>query len=186
VTWSNRRGFPVDPLSATRPENSEKRALLADYARRYPLPTFVETGIYRGDCAALDINALFEIVFVIDPSVDNCMRVLEALPPVNVVRVLPGDSAELLPELLRSLTRPALFWLDAHGMEANEPSSPLLMELGAILCWRHADRSVVLMDDMRLMGIVPGWPSLDALADLCEPKWNVEVALDVMRCTPKS
>lgn len=182
MAWSNRRGFPVDPNSSVRPGNAEKRALIRECAKLWRLRTFVETGIYQGDCAALEVGELFDAAFVIDPGADNCMRALQALPIGTVVRVLPGDSAVVLPDLLMKLTKPALFWLDAHGMDEENPSSPLLRELGTILCWKHAAASVVLIDDMRLMGVVPGWPSLDELADLCEPMWEVAVEMDVMRC----
>ena len=63
--------------------------------------------------------------------------------------------------------------------------TPLLEELKAILTWEHAPASVVLVDDMRLLG-QPGWPARADLAglDLGEI-WDAEETADILRLTPR-
>jgi hypothetical protein len=61
------------------------------------------------------------------------------------VHLFHGDSGAVLPQVVRAITEPALFWLDAHwGAE----SAPIRQELDCI--YRHPIRDhVLLIDDAR-------------------------------------
>jgi len=98
-----------------------------------------------------------------------------------------GDSAERLPDILRMLSDPVLFWLDAHLVaEASEINSSSLMgELDAILGWPHARQSVVLIDDLRMMGR-EGWPTIEHVRVKVGNVWVREEKDDMMRLTPRS
>ena len=102
--------------------------------------------------------------------------------------VRTGDSAYLLPMLLASRNGPAFFWLDAHLVEEayEENSSPLDAELAAILAWPHAAGSVVLIDDVRMMGR-EGWPAVRGVLEQAYVRpghWAMEVKDDILRLTP--
>jgi hypothetical protein len=81
-----------------------------------------------------------------------------------------------------------LFWLDAHTISAEERSPtvcPVLAELDAIIHWRYADTSVVLVDDLAYFGRVHGWPTLDELYEkAAEGPWQRDEADGVLRLTP--
>jgi predicted O-methyltransferase YrrM len=140
-----------------------KHALLREQARRHRLRVLVETGTYMGE-TAWALRREFEHVETIElePTLVRLARVRFAR--TRGVRVHEGDSASVLPGVLASLDRPALFWLDAHpctDRAASDAPVPLLTELAAIAA-HPVEGHVVLIDDMRLMGN-PGFPRADEL-----------------------
>jgi hypothetical protein len=160
-----------------------KQALLADYWARYgPFRFVVETGVWqgRGSCMQFAGDASEYVAVEKD-------RVSAVAAWGQGFDVRVGDSAVLLPGILAARDAPAFFWLDAHLVsEAYEVNhSPLLAELEAIVAWPHAAGSVVLVDDVRMMGR-DGWPSLrEALGVYVRAGWwAVEVADDILRFTP--
>lgn len=164
---------------------AEKQQVLADYWQRYgPFRFIVETGIWQGGGSAMQFRSERSEYVAIETDRGSAARAWERGYDVRV-----GDSAELLPQLLLARDAPAFFWLDAHLVEEayQENSSPLLAELQAIVAWPHAARSVVLVDDVKMMGR-DGWPSVRELlrAAYVRPGfWNVEIADDILRFTPQ-
>jgi len=125
--------------------------------RRAPR-VFVETGTFRGDCAAREA-AWFRHVFTIelDPELAEAARKRFADEPN--VEVIEGDSGEVLPFLIArpELQEPALFYLDGHwsgGITArgrlDEDGCPLLREMEALGHRSFAD--IIVIDDARLFG----------------------------------
>jgi hypothetical protein len=105
------------------------------------------------------------------------------------VRVLEGDSADLLPGLLAGLREPALFWLDGHysgGLTGRGPTdTPLMRELEAIRqCGIHGH--VILIDDARCLGTGDYPATIEVKRALLriDPLYRVEVAEDIVRCEP--
>jgi hypothetical protein len=125
-----------------------KQRALREYARRYGLRTLVETGTYYGEMPAAlkrDFARIFSVEF--DHALaQRAARLFDRLPHI---RILEGPSEQIIPELLKSLSEPALFWLDAgYYTWDNLPRDRerLPIELNAIL--GHAVRGhVVLIDD---------------------------------------
>lgn len=175
----------------------EKVALLRSYAQRFGLWTMVETGVYMGSCSGLQMLDDLESLVVIDYQQQN----IDRLPNDPRLLACLGDSAGVLPILLaersydRWINGPALFWLDAHAIDANEgaPSCPLRLELEAIVSWAHGAGSVILIDDLRLMQPESeyvrelGWPTLGELRELADAPgfWICEEGDDIMRLTPR-
>jgi hypothetical protein len=95
------------------------------------------------------------------------------------VKSLQGESAAVLRDLLPSLNRSALFWLDAHWFSSMAESKlqqcGLLDELGVISRWGSCARSVLLIDDVHLFMRRPlggnyrqeEWPDLAELQNFC-------------------
>jgi hypothetical protein len=77
------------------------------------------------------------------------------------VRLLHGDSGKMLPEALRLIEGPTLYWLDAHyskGITARgDKETPVLQEL-SIIADRAQAGDVILIDDARHFGLHPGYP----------------------------
>jgi hypothetical protein len=163
-----------------------KVALLRSYAAGYN--TFIETGIYNGHGSGHEMTDLFPHIFMLDLDIANCV----AARRYPQILCYPGDSAVTLPLLLEATPAPALFWLDAHlvaeydGEAAlHENPCPLLAELRAILAWEHAAASTVLIDDVRLMGEEPGWPTLFEVEAITSVWRGYQNADDVIRLTPR-
>ena len=74
------------------------------------------------------------------------------------VRILHGDSADLLPSLLLTIREPILFWLDGHFSGENtgigNAESPVTAEIEHILRLRQGFGDVIIIDDARCF---TGW-----------------------------
>lgn len=102
----------------------------------------------------------------------------------NVELVL-GDGAVVLPRLAPNL-RQALLFLDGHFSggatgQGGEPE-PVLKELDLLA--EHLDKlAAVVIDDFRLFGVEPGWPSKHAVLQKVDqtfpqPDWVITVQYD--------
>ena len=142
ITWTHLDGKEITQVTATY-----KRDLLIDYAARYSLRTFVETGTCGGDTIA-HLLPHFDWLYSIELDHElfdkGCVRFFAN----NKVTLIEGDSAIELPKILPFITEPALYWLDAHysGPPTAGPNNPLMAELAAITEQRK--QGVVLVDDM--------------------------------------
>jgi hypothetical protein len=134
-------------------------ALILALQRRLGLEEFVETGTYRGDSAAWAAEH-FSRVTTVEWSAALFAAAHRRFQADQKVRVLQGESSEVLRELVPALSGPALFWLDAHwsGLDTagTEAECPLLAELGLINAAPLPH--VVLVDDARLFCAPPPRP----------------------------
>jgi|ERR1019366_4941514 predicted O-methyltransferase YrrM len=119
--------------------------------------TFVETGTHLGGGVQSALEAGFEVIMSceLDPALFKAARYLVELNPVGreKVRLFLGDSATLLPEMLRMCGKPSVVFLDAHREEAEgiTPSFPLELEFRALLSAPRRDH-MILVDDVDLCG----------------------------------
>ena len=159
---------------------AQKQQVLRDYFDRYRPEYVIETGLYalRGSCFQFVDEA---DVIAFDPDIENRRAAMDA----GCIAVYP-NAIDLKRVLQVAVRAPAMFWLDAHAVvEKREDNySTLREELRGIVAWRHAPGSIVLIDDMRMMGL-PGWPTLTEVRALTEGLWDREERDDVMRLTPK-
>jgi len=150
-----------------------KHALLEDYANRFGLKTFIETGTCAGDTLAFMRHLRMEHCYSIELSEYYWGYASRRFEGQKDVTLIHGDSAVELRKLLASFgdSRPrVLFWLDAHdsgGLTAAGPS-PLLKELEAI--FEAGMTGAVLIDD---------W---DAPVE-CPEEWKQEVKEGIVRLT---
>lgn len=140
-------------------------SLTTKLARKYGIDSFVETGTFHGDAARFAAK-LFPRVVTIEIKREYQEQAILQSPGTNIEFLL-GDSASLLPDVVASLTGPALFWLDGHagaGFYADEDNCPLLSELRAIGTSPHPH--VILIDDAREFPCaVPSAVQIRGLAD---------------------
>lgn len=157
-----------------------KQDVLREYWSRFgPFRFVIETGIWQGQGSCMQFRSEQSEYVAVESNDESATQARE-----RGFDVRTGDSATILPALLAARNEPAFFWLDAHLVaEANEPShSPLLAELGAILVWPYAARSVVLVDDIRMMGR-DGWPTLMEVLQAVRSIWVVTQQDDILRLT---
>jgi hypothetical protein len=100
-----------------------------------------------------------------------------------------GSAARELPQVLKRISQPALFWLDGHfsgGITAKgDKDPPLLEELQAIREHR-IKRHVLLIDDIRLFGS-GGYPTMEevvAAVHEISDDHKITLAADVLCCEP--
>lgn len=171
------------------PPHLVKQGTLRECATAYGLTTMVETGTYYGDMIAALTGDFARLISIeLQPSLAR--RAQRRFARESKVQIVCGDSGDELGTIVRQLREPALFWLDGHysGGETARgvEDTPVMRELGHILRVPEGAH-VVLIDDARLFGSDPAYPTLDALkAAVLElaPAASVTVADDIVRIVP--
>ncbi len=171
------------------PPHCIKQRVLRQYAAKYNLKTFVETGTYFGDMVEALCDTFDEIYSIeLSSQLHAAARARFDASP-NVV-LFNGDSANLLPDVLDRLRGPTLFWLDGHYSgditACGEKQTPILDELRHILSRPEAGH-VVIIDDARCFGVDPAYPTIaevEALVREFRPAGGVVCEDDSIRITP--
>lgn len=148
------------------PESEAKREHLLDLFSTRGHSVLVETGTYLGDTVAYFLSHATRIVSIeIEPTLyaAACRRFAKE-PSVELIE---GDALAVVPQLLQMLDEPPLLWLDGHfsggvtgkGQEI-EPAGSILERLSRI---KKPSGMTVVIDDLRLFGREPDFPTLDVL-----------------------
>jgi hypothetical protein len=178
--WGGATGFAPPPI---------KRRIVASYMRRYSLSTFVETGTHVGNTLAFVARGGSTKCISIELS-DECFFAANLrFRSWPSVRLLHGDSALAMPEVLNELRGPGSFWLDGHysgGATARGGvETPISAELQVILASSICGH-VILIDDARCFDGSHDYPHLDELLRQVrvDGRFAVEVSADIIRLTP--
>ena len=138
--------------------------LALDLRDKFGLQLFVETGTLVGNTAKWAAEH-FRQVYTIECSYKFYILALNKLDEISNVQLIYGFSQDVLAPFLTNITEPALFWLDAHWSKDlgynnfQKVLCPVLAEIEAIA---ESDQGhVILVDDFRLFGEQPGWPTKD-------------------------
>jgi hypothetical protein len=183
-----RRGSPLPPPDVV------KQLVLLGLAKRYSLRLFVETGTSFGDMVRAMIPH-FDRIWTIELGDRLYAEAQEKFRDARNVELIHGDSGRELGHLLPTLDAPALFWLDAHysggplrraTSARGEKDTPILEELGHLLSAVET-RHVLVIDDARLFGTDPAYPTLDAVAAFVKsrsPQRRVRYDCDCIQILP--
>ncbi len=150
--------------------DGQKRQYLIDITQRTGIKVFVETGTYRSETVRLLRNYVDRCFTIeLDPALHA--EAQAKLSDTDAIDLLFGNSGDLIPEILKTLSQPTLFWLDAHysgaGTARGREDTPILQELGAIL--RHpVEGHVVVIDDAREFIGADDYPTMRTLARFVE------------------
>jgi hypothetical protein len=125
------------------PQTSE--TLTRDLMELFRRPTFVETGTQWGGCVQQAAAMGFEQIYSVESLKQRHTTVSARFADYPSVHLFFGSSAWVLPEILKFVDAPALFWLDAHG----GGHCPIRQELLAIRD-RWIPGHTILIDDIRL------------------------------------
>lgn len=90
-----------------------KRKVILEYAARYKQDVFIETGTYTGHMVYGVVNEFREI-YSIELGLNFAERAKMRFRGYRHVHILQGDSGQVLPEILKTISEPCRFWLDAH------------------------------------------------------------------------
>jgi hypothetical protein len=162
-----------------------KQRAVREYADRYGLRVLVETGTYYGEMVAA-MRQRFDEIYSIEYDHALAVRAAQKFARWNQIHILEGDSQQKIPEILSTLTTPALFWLDAGyygwaGLQGDKQR--LTVELDSIL-QHQIKEHIILMDDARGLSGENGAPTVDQVKRHIEsafPGRKVEVKHDIMR-----
>lgn len=176
------RGQPV------RSPHLVKQRAVRQYAQRYSLRTIIETGTYYGEMVAA-VRTAFDCIYSIEFDPELARRAAHRFANDPGVHILEGDSQKVLPELLKSIPEPALFWLDAgYWGWANLARDPERLSAEVEAALSHPVKGhVVLMDDARMLDGLNGAPSFEELRARISTRFpgrRIELLHDIIRITP--
>lgn len=138
-----------------------KRRIIKRKAQEHNARMFVETGTLFGDMTYSQRNH-FKRLFSIELDSYLFHRACRRLKRFPHITLLHGDSGQKIAEVLKEVTEPCVFWLDAHfsgGITAHgEQATPIHKEIVAILKHDIKDH-VILIDDARDFNGSGGYPS---------------------------
>jgi hypothetical protein len=172
------------------PPHIVKQRVLQDYSTRYALRILVETGTYFGDMVEA-MRAHFDRIYSIELSADLYEKAMVRFASANNIELIHGDSGSEIKRIVNKVNQPVLFWLDGHysaGVTARgAKDTPIYEELHHIL---NSDNigHVIIIDDARLFGEDPAYPSIEELDKFIKSKrFNVNITVqdDSIRVTPK-
>lgn len=182
AAWIATGSFP--PVS-----HLSKQQALVELARKYNLATLVETGTYLGDMMYA-MQPHFEQLYSIELSKLFYSKAVKRFSSNPNIKLLNGDSALKLNEVVLQLKSPALFWLDGHysgGITAKgDKECPVYEELEWI--FKSQLEHVIVIDDARLFIGKNDYPTIDELKAFVQakkPNYTMEVANDSIRLLPK-
>ena len=131
--------------------------LRADMLRKYLNEVFIETGTYEGGGVATALEAGFPMVYSIEIAPRYYQIAFQHFAGDSRVRLLLGDSAVKMREILNEVTVPATFWIDAHLPQDGAQhlpiwgNNPVLFELVAI-AQHHVKTHTIIFDDLNDYG----------------------------------
>jgi hypothetical protein len=176
-------------INPVRSPHLLKQRTVWEYGAEYHLRTLIETGTYYGEMVAA-MKDHFERIYSIECDPGLAREATRKFERDSRIRILEGDSARVLPGLLKSIAQPALFWLDAGywGWE-NLQRDPrrLSIEVESILA-HPVQGHVILMDDARCLNgengaLTPA--ELESRLTQRFPGHALEVKHDIVRITPR-
>jgi len=182
VIW-RMNGRPIPPPPYV------KHTILRKHAREFNFDTFVETGTYLGD-TVYAMRRVCKKIFSIELSKELAKKARLRFSRYANIKILEGDSTVILPQILKSIDTPCLFWLDAHfsgGITVVGSSpTPILEEVKAII--EHpVKRHMIMIDDAGLFVGKSGYPTLEQLNSLVigsRPDIIMDVRNDIIHLRP--
>jgi hypothetical protein len=167
-----------------------KMMVVRSYLKKFSIKDFVETGTYLGDTLGYIAECGVRCT-----SIELSRELYEAARKrfngYKNVKLVHGDSGQRLPELLKGINNPVLFWLDGHyssGITASaETHTPVSAELQSILS-HPIKRHVILVDDARCFDGKNDYPHLDDLLRVMreDGSYSAEITTDIIRLTPRA
>ena len=161
-----------------------KQRVILDAAAATGAKVFVETRTHFGDLAR-SVADKFREVYTMEYDDDLYERAKKKFDPRPHIHCLGGASPELLASILRRISEPCVFLLNAHAPDT--PGPPRVdQELAAIGAHRIKTHAVLVDYASRLNG-APGTPSpeqIDRLRATLFPGLHMTVEHDLVRLLP--
>jgi len=167
--------------------NLGKQQVVIEHIKNYSPSVFIETGTYKGKMVYA-IQPHIKEIYSIELDETHFKNAQKRFAGYSNIRILQGQSGEVLPRILKDIDKPCLFWLDAHysgGSTAKgRTNTPILQELQCILNHKRAEEHVILIDDARLFVGEYDYPTVETLKNLVlgiHPDWIFEMKDDIIR-----
>ena len=172
--------------------NARKHEVIRSFANNRQDLAFVESGTFRGD-TVVAMLPLFRELVSIELFEELYLAAAKRFEGNAKVRIVQGDSGEVLPSVVRDIKGPIIYWLDGHYSGAGTGSSkdtecPIIAELDAII-GRGDKEDVILIDDARLFGWRPSYPAKKIIREIVRkqlPSHAMMVIDDIIAIHPRN
>lgn len=180
IKWQ--RGDTSGPMP-----NYGKQQEVIGYIKRFRPEVFIETGTYKGKMVYAVMPYIDEIYSI---ELDDILweRARARFSGYPNIRIIQGQSGEVLPGILEGIDARCLFWLDAHysgGSTAKgAQQTPIMQELRCIFEHNRASEHVILIDDAGCFVGQNDYPRLEEVRGYVlstYPGWTFEVKNDIIR-----
>lgn len=159
------------------------------YAKSYKISNFIETGTYFGETVDAT-KKYFNQVYSIELKKELYQITKKMFSKDKNIKIIHGDSAVILPKLIKHIEKPSLFWLDAHyssGITAKGTAvTPILKELDAISKSKIKNH-LILIDDARVFTGSGDCPTIKKIKGFVAKKFtNCKITIkdDIIRVYP--
>lgn len=174
----------------------KKREIIDYYRKKFGIIIFIETGTFLGDTIDF-FKEKFSFLYSIELSEELSIRAQNRFSSFKNVKIITGNSGEVLENIVRELKEPALFWLDGHYSSEfymngeyfitakGDTNTPIEKELDFIL--GSNIQHLILIDDARLFTGKSDYPTLKNIKDkvrLSDKAYKVLVDTDVIQIIP--
>lgn len=151
-----------------RKNGNRKRKFLRKIIKQFNYRVFIETGTYKGEMID-NVKNRFDKIYSIELGEDLFKKAKEKFVGEPKIKLYQGDSALILPTILKDVNEPAFFWLDAHYSKndtarAENSDTPIENELRAVFN-HHINKHVIMIDDALDFGH-GDYPSIDSVKAL--------------------
>ena len=179
------------------PDYNDKRPVLDHYRKMFDIKILVETGTFMGDTVEY-FKKDFDFIYSIELSEDLANKAKNRFKGDSNVKIIQGDSGDVLSDLIGSLKQSALFWLDGHYSSEffvngefiktarSEKDTPIEKELQTLI--DSPIRHVILIDDARLFVGQGDYPTIDQIKAIIRKsphKYTVDVKTDIICIIPE-
>jgi hypothetical protein len=179
--WKS-EGCPVPP------PHLAKQSIIEKYAEQSCCEIFIETGTYLGD-TVFSQKANFKSIISIELSKKLYKAASRRFKKSPHIKILYGNSGNLLSGIMSDINARALIWLDGHysgGFTAKgETESPVFKELDAIFS-NNNQKHVILIDDARLFIGQRDYPTMNELESYVKcknPDYKITTESDIIVLT---
>jgi len=168
------------------PPHLAKQKVISSYQDKYKLSTFIETGTYMGDMIQAQKDR-FNKLISIELGEQLALNARKRFKGFSHIEINIGDSGKVLPEIMKNIHSPALFWLDGHysaGVTSKgDKDCPIYEELDAIFSAPKLNH-IILIDDARCFDGTGDYPTIANLEKYVlsrNPQYRMEIDTDVIR-----
>ena len=150
-----------------------KKRIVEQYQKKYKTQIFIETGTYLG-IMVNSIKGSFKKIYTIELDAALYRLAQKKFKNFRHIELILGDSATVIPKLLKTIHTPCLFWLDANysgGFTTKKKgeNTPILDELSAI--FNHKIKNhVILIDDANIFIGKNDYPTIHYIEEFTSRK----------------
>ena len=169
-----------------KPPHMVKEKVIKFYLKRFGLDILIETGTYEGEMVD-SLKGKFKQIFSIELNESLAEKSKKKFSKFKNIEILQGSSDLELPKILKNISKPCLFWLDAHysggGTSKGVKETPILEELKEIM--KHSKKHLILIDDADNFG-EGDYPTLQDLEKIIKKDFHLILKNNIIRIIPKN